>query len=124
MWVKLGRNRQPLDPPLSLRVCRSFVMRLRGYLFSAPPTFEQGLLFWYLRPGRWNTAIHMIGVPFPLAVIWLNEAQLIVDKRMALPWQVALVPKRAAQYVIECHPQRLIDFSEGEKLDFLEEVDG
>jgi len=62
----------------------------------------------------------MIGVPFCLAVIWLDSERRVVDRRIARPWQIALVPKKAAQYIIECHPQRIEEFSEGHAFEFLE----
>lgn len=119
-WVKVGRDHKLLDPPLSLRVCRTFGSRLKGFLLSSPPPPERGLLFWYSRPSRMDTAIHMLGVPFPLAVIWLDEHRIVVDKRVARPWQPAIVPERAAQYVIECHPQRFNDFVLGQRYEFLQ----
>ncbi|GAB4475104.1 MAG: hypothetical protein Kow0088_11670 [Anaerolineales bacterium] len=118
-WVKIGRNHTPLDPPLALKVCRTFSSRLRGFLFSSSPTPELGLLFWYSHPSRFDTAIHMIGVPFSLAVIWLDDNRKVIDKRIAQPWQFAIIPKSAAQYVIECHPQRECEFVIGEIIDFL-----
>lgn len=119
-WVKVGHSQKPLNPPLSLRVCRTFGSRLRGFLFSPPPSLDKGLLFCYSRASRFDTGIHMLGVPFPLAVIWLDKGQTVIDKRIARPWQLAIIPKHAAQYVIECHPKRLKDFLEGERVDFLE----
>jgi uncharacterized membrane protein (UPF0127 family) len=118
--IKVGRKQQPIDPPLALKICRTFSSRLRGFLFSPPPTLQSGLLFCYSRQSRVDTAIHMVGVPFPLAVIWLDSNRRVVDKRIAQPWQLAIVPSRAAQYVIECHPQREGDFFLGETIDFLE----
>ncbi|PWH17811.1 MAG: hypothetical protein DDG59_07385 [Anaerolineae bacterium] len=118
-WIRVGRAQKPFEPPLSLRVCRTFWSRGRGFLFSPPPPPDQGLLFWYSRPSRWDTAIHMLGVSFSLAVIWLDEKRRVVDRKLARPWQVALVPQKAAQYIIECHPTRLDDFHEGEIIDFI-----
>ncbi len=118
-WVKISKNQTALEPPLSLRVCRNFGSRLRGFLFSPPPSYDQGLLFWYPRPSRLDTAIHMIGVPFPLAVIWLDQDCCVVDKRLARAWQIALIPKKAAQYIIECHPNRLKEFLEGDVIAFV-----
>lgn len=118
-WVRVWRGKKPLEPQLSLKVCRTFWARGRGFLFSPPPRLDQGLLFWYHWASRMDTSIHMIGVPFPLAVIWLDENRRVVDRKIARPWQFALVPQKAAQYVIECHPERLDDFAEGELIDFL-----
>lgn len=118
-WVRVGREREPLEPPLSLKVCRTFWSRGRGYLFLPPPSSSVGLLFWYPQASRLGSSIHMLGVSFPLAVIWLDENRRVVDRKIARPWQIALIPQRAAQFIIECHPQRLDDFSEGELIDFL-----
>lgn len=120
VWLQVSFAQKPMDPPLWLKVCRTFVSRLRGFLFSAPPSFERGLLFYFSRASRWDSGIHMLGVPFPLAVIWLDSEQVVVDKRIARPGQIALIPRLPAQYVIECHPQRLNDFPVGISIDFLE----
>jgi uncharacterized membrane protein (UPF0127 family) len=118
-WVRVGRDQKPLDPPLSLKVCRTFWARGRGFLLSSPPSADWGLLFWYPQASRLETSIHMIGVSFPLAVIWLDEHRRVVDRKIARPWQFVLVPQKAAQYVIECHPERFDDFTDGELIDFL-----
>lgn len=118
-WVRVGRGKKPLEPQLSLKVCRTFWSRGRGFLLSPQPPLDRGLLFWYPRASRMETSIHMIGVPFPLAVIWLDKNRRVVDRKIARPWQFALVPQKAAQYIIECHPERLGDFAEGELIDFL-----
>jgi uncharacterized membrane protein (UPF0127 family) len=118
-WVKVGRGQKPFNPPLSLKVCRTFWSRGRGFLLSPPPSLDRGLLFWYPQASRLETSLHMIGVSFKLAVIWLDEHRQVVDRKIAHPWQFALVPQKAAQYVIECHPDRFDDFAEGELIDFL-----
>ncbi|MCX8061918.1 MAG: DUF192 domain-containing protein [Anaerolineales bacterium] len=120
LWVQVRSAQKPIDPPLFLKVCGTFSSRLRGFLFSPPPSFDRGLLFWYSRPSRWDSGIHMLGVPFPLAAIWLDDQRVVIDRRIAHPWQIALIPQKEAQYVIECHPQRLKDFPIGLTLDFLE----
>lgn len=65
---------------------------------------NEGLLLVQARNGRLESAIHMLFVPFPLAIFWLDEELRVVDKVLARPWRLAYFPKVAARYVLELHP--------------------
>ncbi|MFZ5810181.1 MAG: DUF192 domain-containing protein [Chloroflexota bacterium] len=119
-WVAVSIQGKPPSPALILRVCQTFTSRLRGYLFSKPPEIERGLLFCYERESRLDAAIHMLGVPFPLGVIWLDKNQRVVDKIRALPWKIAYLPTAGSMYIIECHPHRLSDFEIGDDVQWRE----
>lgn len=67
--------------------------------------------------GRLASAIHMLFVPFPLAVFWLDEQLQVVDKVLAQPWRLAYLPKTAARYVLELHPAYFLLLNAGEKLE-------
>lgn len=110
---------QALQQPLKLKVCNTFMSRLRGFLFSKAPQLGDGLLFCFDRASRLNSAIHMIGVPFPLGVLWLDEKKTVVDKCRARPWGFAFIPKKPAKYVIECSTERLTEFQIGDILQFI-----
>jgi uncharacterized membrane protein (UPF0127 family) len=81
---------------------------------------HEGIVIAESKSSRVNTAIHMLFMNFDLAVIWLNEEKIVVDKVLAKKWAPIYVPKRAAQYVLELHPSRFADFSPGDQCAFSE----
>lgn len=119
-FVVVQNLNRAIQQPLKLRVCNTFLSRLRGYLFSKAPQAGDGLLFCFDQASRINSAIHMIGVPFPLGVIWLDEKNTVVDLCRARPWGLAFIPKKPALYVIECSIERLTEFQIGDILQFIE----
>ncbi len=103
---------------LCVKYCRSFLCRLRGYTFHPPIGPNEGLLMDFGRNSRLDTAIHMLGVSFDLAVFWINQAQQVVDKTLARAWRPAYLPKAPARYVLETHPDRLNDLHIGQHVYF------
>ncbi len=106
----------PLNAPLEVQPCESFRCRLFGLMGRREIALHEGLLFRWPREGRLDTAIHMLFMRFPIAVIWLNAAQEVVDARLARPWVDFLVPRAPARYVLEIHPARLRDFTPGDHI--------
>lgn len=121
-WVTVAVNGKSLQHSLALRICNTYLSRLRGYLFSRPPEIDKGLLFYYHRDSRLESAIHMLGIGFPLGVVWVNRHRKVVDKTLALPWKPAYFPKEGASFVLECHPQRIHEFEEGDVVHFIKET--
>ncbi|MCS6871127.1 MAG: DUF192 domain-containing protein [Anaerolineae bacterium] len=96
--------------------CSGFWCKLRGLMFRRSLPESDGLIFVYERESVLETTIHMLFMAFPIAVIWLDAEQRVVDKALAKPWRLAYAPRRAAQYVIEAHPTLLERVQIGEKL--------
>jgi len=48
-----------------------------------------------------NSAIHSFFVYVPFDVVFLNSKKKIVDMKTVNPWTFLVVPKKAAQYIIE-----------------------
>ncbi|MGB9669144.1 MAG: DUF192 domain-containing protein [Anaerolineales bacterium] len=119
-YVVVQNLTRSLKKPLHLKKCNTFLSRLRGFLFAKAPQVGDGLLFCFDRASRLNSAIHMIGVSFPLGVIWLDERKTVVDICRARPWGLAFIPKKPALYVMECSPERLTEFQIGDILQFIE----
>jgi uncharacterized membrane protein (UPF0127 family) len=65
-----------------------------------------------------GTTIHMLFVPFPLGVVWLNAAGRVVDKVKALPWRPYYAPRGPARYILETHPDFLGQVAVGDVLAF------
>jgi uncharacterized membrane protein (UPF0127 family) len=99
----------------------SFWSRLRGLMFRRTIAHDEALLLAEKRDSKIDTSIHMLFVFTDLAVVWINDAQQVVDVRLAKAWFPAYFPKRPARYVLELNPERLNDFHAGDQLR-LEEV--
>jgi len=67
-----------------------------GVLLAMPP--RPGLSMMY--------SIHMIGVPFEMAIIWLDQEGNILDKKLAKPGKIYF-PKGIfsdTRFILEVHP--------------------
>jgi uncharacterized membrane protein (UPF0127 family) len=62
------------------------------------------------------TSIHMLGMRFPIAVAWLDEAGVVVHSALAKPWRPYYASPQKAWYVLEVHPDLLEKIPKGEKL--------
>ena len=104
--------------PLQIKYCDSFLCRLRGLTFRHKLAPTEGLLLVQGRDSRLDTAIHMLFVSFDLTVVWIDSSLTVVDKVLAKSWAPAYAPKKAAQYILEIHPERWDDFEIGNKVQF------
>ncbi len=109
---------RPLAAPLWVAPCTTWWCRLRGLMGRAALPPDQGLLFVWPRAGRLDTAIHMFGMRFDLAVIWLDHERRVVDARLARAWRSILIPRAPARFVLELHPSRLAEFAIGDHIDW------
>ena len=87
-------------------------------MFRSQLALHEGLLLVIDRDGRLDSSIHMLFVPFDLAVFWINSQMEVVDKVMARSWRPAYFPARAARYILEIHSSRLNDYEIGHKVEF------
>jgi len=108
------------EGPARIRLCDSFFERLRGFMFQRALSAEDGLLLVGEREDRLSSAIHMLFVPFDLAVIWIDGSLEVVDKVLAKAWHLAYVPSRPAKYVLEIHPSRYSAFEIGHKVEIID----
>lgn len=106
----------PNTHPIQARYCASFACRLRGLTFRRSLAPDQGLLLVQGRDSRVDSSIHMLFVWIDLGVIWINNAQQVVDTRLARRWRPAYSPARPARYVLELSPERLGDFCVGDQI--------
>ena len=107
-----------IKSPARVGYCNSFACRLRGLMFRSQLASDEGLLLVIDRDARLDSSIHMLFVPFDLAVFWINSQMEVVDKVMARPWRPAYFPSRAARYILEIHSSRLNDYEVGHKVEF------
>jgi len=78
----------------------------------------EALILVEARDSRSTTSIHMFFVPFPIAVVWINDAGQVVDKVLALPWRPFYAPRSPARYVLETQPAFLDHISLGDEIVF------
>ena len=98
--------------------CDTFWKRGRGLMFRPRPPRDEAYLFIEGSESVARTAIHMLFVFFPIAVIWLDRDRRVVDKALARPFRPYYAPGRPAQYYVEGHPSLLDRVSAGDQLDF------
>ena len=107
-----------LNQPATVGYCDSFPSKLRGLMFRPRLDPDGGLLLVEKRDSRLDTSIHMLFVPFDLAVFWINSDMSVVDKVIAKSWKPAYFPKADAKYTLEIHPKRWADYEIGDKVEF------
>jgi len=101
-------------------VCKSFGCRLRGLMFRRRLSDRDGLLLVGNRDSRLDAAIHMLFVPFDLAVFWISTQMEIVDKVLAKGWRPFYIPTRPARFILEVHPDLLAEYETGEEVEFVD----
>lgn len=107
-----------LEKPARVGYCDSFSCRLRGLMFRPRLSPDDGLLLVEKRDSRLDSSIHMLFVPFDLAVFWINSDMTVVDKAIAKSWKPAYFPKADAKFTLEIHPNRWADYEIGDKVEF------
>ncbi|MFC1960183.1 DUF192 domain-containing protein [Chloroflexota bacterium] len=101
-----------------LQWCQSHWCKFKGLMLRKELPEDEGLLFVYGRESKMDTSIHMMFMRFPIATIWLDANQIVVDTVLAKPWRPAYAPKQAAQYFIEASPSLLDRVKIGDHLLF------
>lgn len=84
---------------------RDTLAQNEGVLLVMPPRFGLSLL----------QSIHMFGVPFELAVAWLDAQGEILEARLAHPGRIYFPSGvyTKARYILEVHPDHLPLLQEG-----------
>jgi hypothetical protein len=102
---------------LTAEWCSSFTCRLKGMMFrrACPP--GQGLVLVLPRASRWDAAIHMWFVGFPLGVAWLDEGYVVRATVLARSWRIYMPPDQA-RYIIESTPDLLESVRPGDRIAF------
>jgi uncharacterized membrane protein (UPF0127 family) len=100
--------------------CDTFWKRGRGLMFRSQRAVVDDRVYLFVegREGVAQTAIHMLFVFFPIAVVWLDRDRRVVDKVLARPFRPYYAPARPAQYYVEGHPGLLDRVNVGDQLEF------
>jgi uncharacterized membrane protein (UPF0127 family) len=101
-----------------MRRCAGFLCWLRGLSLRRSLGDDEGLLLVGRRESRIDTAIHMLLVFFPIAVIWLDRNGRVVDARLGRPFRPFYVPRAPARDVLEGPPGLLERVDVGDQLRF------
>ncbi len=109
---------RPLASPAAVQYCDTFMCRLRGLMFRSSLAADDGLLLVQSRDSRLEAAIHMLFVPFDLAVFWIDSNYRVVDRTLARGWRPAYIPAAPARYILELHPARQDDYRVGDQVHF------
>ncbi|HTP01426.1 MAG TPA: DUF192 domain-containing protein [Anaerolineales bacterium] len=117
-FINIRNLTRPLENPALIRRCESFASRLRGLMFRRRLDTDEGLLLGGSHDSRLDSSIHMLFVPFDLAIFWIDSELCVVDKRVAKSWAPAYFPSRAARYTLEMHPDRFDDYDIGDQVEF------
>lgn len=105
---------------LSVVRCDTFWKRGRGLMFRRRRAVADGQVYLFLeaRESIARAAIHMLFVPFPIAVLWLDRDWRVVDKVLARPFRPYYAPRKPAQYYVEGAPSLLGRVQVGDRLEF------
>lgn len=117
-FIHVNNLTKLIDLPARVGYCDLFICKLRGLMFRSRLPLDEGLLLVEKRDSRIDTSIHMLFVPFDLAVFWINSEMIVVDKIIAKSWRPAYFPKADARFTLEIHPDRLGDYEIGDKVEF------
>ena len=118
MWVAVWNETRGERLLGRVRRCAHFLCRLRGLTFRRHLDDDEGLLLMGRRESRAGTAIHMLFVFFPIAVVWLDRSGQVVDARLACPFRPLYVPRAPARDVLEGPPTLLERVQIGDQLRF------
>jgi uncharacterized membrane protein (UPF0127 family) len=116
--IHVNNLNKSIKNPARVGFCDSFLCKLRGLMFRPRLDPDEGLLLVEKRDSRLDTSIHMLFVPFNLAVFWINSNMKVVDKVIAKSWHLAYLPKEGAKYTLEVHPDRWGDYEIGDQVEF------
>lgn len=109
---------RPNPAPARVSFCDSFACRLRGLMFRRQLASNEGLLLVQPRDSRLDSSIHMLFVPFDLAVFWIDSTMTVVDRIRARSWRPAYFSRLPARYILEIHPDRWDEYQPGERVEF------
>lgn len=111
-------NTHPLNHPLQITICDTFLSRLQGLMFRKSLNSQEGILLLESRDSRLDSAIHMLFMEFDIAVVWINSHDTVVDVKLARRWQLLLASSAPARYILEIPTSRINDFHPGDIIQF------
>ena len=108
--AKLYKNSGDINEeyfPLHVSICEDFFSRLKGLMFQHDIRRNEGLLFINHSENRMDAAIHMFFMNFDIAVFWINNKNMVVDKSIAKKWHPFYIPRYNARVIFETHKENI-----------------
>jgi len=101
----------------NVKVCDSFLSRLRGLMFTRKLKDDSALVLVSENESLVSSAIHTMFVFYTLDVIWLDKDFNVVDKRSNIrPFTLSIIPKKPAKYIIELKANKSNNIELNDKL--------
>ena len=94
----------------------NFFSRLKGLMFTKQITKNQGALFINKNENIIDSSIHMLFMNFDIAVFWMDNSNVIVDKKIAKKWNLLYYPKSKASKILETHIENFDEFQIGDQI--------
>jgi len=107
-----------LASELTTKVCSSYFCRLKGLMFSKPLIASKSLLLSMPTESIFMSGIHMVAVTYNIGAVWINSENKVVDIQLAKKWVSVLTPIKPAKYVLEIHPNRMVEFNLNDEIYF------
>lgn len=105
-----------LSEKLEARCFESFFERFKGLMFDSDLPVNQAALFINKNETIIDSTIHMLFMNYDIAVFWLNESNIVVDKKIAKKWTLINSPSKKAQKILETHIEFFDKLNIGDKI--------
>ena len=102
---------------LEIELADTFFKRFLGLMGRKSIGEHEGLLFILDQPSRLDAGIHMLFMRFDIAVIWLSEEKVVVDKALAVKWHLSYLPNAKAKYFLETSTAQFDHFNIGDQIE-------
>ena len=101
---------------IDIQLMDNFTKRLKGLMFTKQLSVNEGALFINKSENKIDSAIHMLFMNFDIAVFWINNSNIIVDKTIAKKWYLLYYPKAKASKILETHVNNYEQLQIGEQI--------
>ncbi len=107
-------------PICTLEYCDTFWSKLRGLMFRKRLQEDRGIILVQSGEGIIDSSIHMFFVFMNLAVIWLDNNKIVVDKKLAKRWRPLYFPAKPARFIIELNEIQYKKIDIGDEIVFIQ----
>jgi len=101
---------------IEIQLMDNFTKRLKGLMFTKQLAVNEGALFINKSENKIDSAIHMLFMNFDIAVFWINNSNIIVDKAIAKKWYLLYYPRAKASKIFETHVNNFEQLQIGEQI--------
>lgn len=116
MIVRKANSKFQNFDSIKVETMDNFTKRLKGLMFTKQLAVNEGALFINNSENIIDSAIHMFFMNFDIAVFWINNSNIIVDKAIARKWKLLYYPKAKASKILETHVDNYEHFQIGDQI--------